>query len=144
MKLFQDDIGGKEEKGVSSMPSHQCKKSVGGACKCCNKNFGILKSNVSHRIDEEGIWWKKDRINKQMINDDKKTWKILVTKRLPFFRFKLKKKTDLSEFGVAVVWDNSSRHHVSLVQVYRKIKNEHEGTSKQAKHPPARILLRQH
>ena len=82
--------------------------------------YGILKTSVSHDIPGVG-GVKRPSVKSSIIsiNDEKKKKKrkdqSLATKRNTLIRFKLQKGTDLSKYNVAIVYDNSSKNHVTLV-----------------------------
>lgn len=109
------NLGPKEPKGVTRMSLDQYKNIDG--YRCLDKDFGILLSNVSHedtkhRFVKHPIILVKDKDEKNQRQKDK-----LATRRVPYFRFVLKKHLNLSEYGAAIVYDNCTPNHFSLVRV---------------------------
>ena len=118
------DIGENEEKGVWTMAIDQCKESAVNYKSENENTFGILKSTVTHDQDasthgEAVLWMTKEcRIEEQDKKKKAARSKKLATKRNPYFRFKIKKNLDLSDYGVAIVFDNSSSCQFTLVRAH--------------------------
>ena len=108
------EIGEKEVIGKRFMTLEQYDGLAGGER---DDKFGILRTHVSHEKKEFGVRPKADKVKSNASKKDQKdrTKMTLATARTPLFRFKISKGTDLSRYGVASVYDNSSPNHVSLV-----------------------------
>jgi hypothetical protein len=82
--------------------------------------FGSLETSVSHQMVDESVSEPKPRIkieNYQIRKDRKaKGW---ATERLVCFRYKIRRGTDLAPYGMALVYDNSSKHHCTLIRENR-------------------------
>jgi hypothetical protein len=76
---------------------------------------GILLSEVTH--DDRG---RTKEHEYKYDNKKEREKQKLPTSRSTYFRFKLKKNINLSPYGVAVVYDNNSEFHFSLVPVEEK------------------------
>ena len=75
--------------------------------------FGILETSVSHQMVDESISEAKPRIKS---NDKVRKANGLATERLVCFRYKLRKGMDLAPYGMALVYDNSSQYHCTLIR----------------------------
>ena len=83
-----------------------------------HETHGILITSVSHRFEGKGEMI--DPKSSSVSIDDEKAKKTrktknLATKRTIWIRYKLRAGTDLSKYKVAVVYDNSSKNHVTMV-----------------------------
>jgi hypothetical protein len=85
--------------------------------------FGILETSLSHKMVDEINPVAKSRIwSDDKVRKDRRANK-LATERLVCFRYKIRKGTDLAPYGMALVYDNSSQHHCTMVRENR-IKEE--------------------
>lgn len=84
--------------------------------------FGILQTEVSHHKYARwagGQWVNHHTVTNGKSKDTqwKKENKKLATSRTIYYQFKIRKGAPLAEYGVAVVYDNQSKNHISLVRL---------------------------
>lgn len=85
--------------------------------------FGILKTSISHHQDKEGGSSIPNchtvTNGKEKDNDWKMEHPNSATRRDIYYQFKIQRGVSLAEHGVAVVYDNNSPKHVTLVRTKR-------------------------
>jgi hypothetical protein len=83
--------------------------------------FGIIETFVSHQMTPAGAVAKgvpKRAVAKGAPKraEEGPTKKPLASERMVCFRYKLREGTNLAPFGMALIYDNSSKHHCSLIR----------------------------
>ena len=83
--------------------------------------FGILETLVSHQMTAAGAVAKgvpKRAVAKDAPRREEKgpKKKHLASERLVCFRYKLREGTNLAPFGMALIYDNSSKYHCTLIR----------------------------
>jgi hypothetical protein len=102
-----------EETGVTRLTMEQYEGLVNDRGGKLHPVFGILQTNVSHQMTPFERELPKDMPKRKEKGSKKKR---MTSERLVCFRYKLRKGTDLSKYGMALVYDNSSRYNCSLIR----------------------------
>ena len=76
--------------------------------------FGILRTEMSHVVDDDGVKMTRESVNESAKGSGKKNPR--AQRREVYFRYKLRPDVNLGKYGMAVVYDNYSQGHCTLIR----------------------------
>jgi hypothetical protein len=107
-------VGEEEKVGDTSLTLEQYARLMKDKSAEPHPVFGILETLVSHQMIPAGTAVKG--VPRKKRKKEKGETNCLASMRLPCFRYKLREGTNLAPFGMALIYDNSSEYHCTLVR----------------------------